>query len=169
MLDQPSVSSQTNPHATHARKQHLRQPSRAETHDGTPADFILLSLAPYAHRFLPNTGLMSSLAHRQPPGVSTRFVRIELDLRLCIACRLHSCSFLGGFRTFFTSNTLLFLNQAFAYMHLTLSPSSLYFLPAFIAFVLYTNQHIFKTRARHTSPHRSFPHFFQVRFSAPIA
>ena len=112
-FDQPSVSSQTNPHATHARKQHLRHTSRAETHDGTPADFIFLSIAPYAHRSLPNTGLMSSFAHRQPPGVSTRFLRIELDLRLCFACRLHPCSFLGGFRTSFTSNTLLFLNQAF--------------------------------------------------------
>ena len=120
MLDQPSVSSQTNPHATHARKQHLRQPSRAETHDGTPADFIFLSLAPYAHRSLPNTGLMSSFAHRQPPGVSTRFVRIELDLRLCIACRLHPCSFLDGFATCVTSNTLLFQNQAHQHFRLPL-------------------------------------------------
>jgi hypothetical protein len=127
MLDQPSVSSQTNPHATHARKQHLRQTSRAETHDGTPADFIFLSIAPYAHRSLPNTGLMSSFAHRQPPGVSTRFLRIELDLRLCFACRLHPCSFLGGFRTSFTSNTLLFLNT---------KPSAANLTPPYIFYLL---------------------------------
>ena len=28
-------------------------------------------------------------AHRQPPGVSTRLARVQLDLRLCTACRLH--------------------------------------------------------------------------------
>lgn len=159
MLDQPSVSSQTNPHATHARKQHLRQTSRAETHDGTPADFIFLSLAPYARRSLPNTGLMSSFAHRQPPGVSTRFLRIERDLRLCFVCRLLLSWWLP--HLLHIKHTAVSKNQAFCCKPY----ASLYFLPAFIAFVLYTNQKIPRTRARYTSPNRSFPHFFQVRFA----
>jgi hypothetical protein len=56
----------------------------------TPTGFIFLSSASYAHRSLPNTGLMSSFAHRQPPGVSTPFRRIELDLRLLYCLSLTS-------------------------------------------------------------------------------
>jgi hypothetical protein len=99
------------------RTQHTPESNTTDSHHAperttTPTGFIFLSSAPYAHRSLPNTGLMSSFAHRQPPGVSTRFERFELVLRFCIACRLHPCSFLDCFATFLQSNTLLFQNQA---------------------------------------------------------
>lgn len=65
------------------RTQHTPESNTTDSHHAperttTPTGFIFLSSAPYAHRSLPNTGLMSSFAHRQPPGVSTRFERFEL-------------------------------------------------------------------------------------------